>query len=179
MTQRPTASVRGPTAHASSRSQRTSNLVSASTRQRIWPVTSGPSRKRSRTSHPRNGAGRPYKRPVTRWPRSGGRDGELPGDAVRKPHDTVYFVEAMGVLNVTDVTRERQQAGSIKARLTLRGVVGEALTLYAREPGRIALTALVTFLPIDVLTVQLHGWSRHFLEIGHTGLSGGTEFIIF
>jgi len=83
------------------------------------------------------------------------------------------------VLNVTDVTRERQQAGSIKARLTLRGVVGEALTLYAREPGRIALTALVTFLPIDVLTVQLHGWSRHFLEIGHTGLSGGTEFIIF
>jgi hypothetical protein len=62
-------------------------------------------------------------------------------------------------------------------RLTARTVTGHALSLYRAEPARIAITATVVFLPVDVLTISLHGASAHLLEVGHTGLALGAQGI--
>jgi hypothetical protein len=80
---------------------------------------------------------------------------------------------------VSDQAEEPRQGVNRKPRLTVRGVILGALALYRLEPGRIALASLVTFIPVDLLAVALHGWSTHLLELGHTGLSEGAEFVIF
>jgi hypothetical protein len=61
--------------------------------------------------------------------------------------------------------------------VTIRIVIGGALGLYRMIPGRIALTAAVVFLPIDGVTIFLHGTSTHLLEIRHTGLALVAEAI--
>jgi hypothetical protein len=80
---------------------------------------------------------------------------------------------------VTKVKAERRENGTLEAALTVRSVTLGALALYRLNPGRIAVASLLTFIPVDLLTVALHGWSTHLFEIGHTGLSEGAEFAIF
>lgn len=78
------------------------------------------------------------------------------------------------MINLTERRHRR-----LKLQLTVRGVVGDALALYRMEPGRIALIALVTFIPIDIVTILLGTLSDRLLSIGHIGLSAGTGFLIF
>ena len=80
---------------------------------------------------------------------------------------------------MTDFTAESQHKERADERLKVRTVMGGAFALYRMEPGRIALAALLTFIPIDVVTVELHGLAEHLLEIGHTGLSVGAQLFAF
>lgn len=62
---------------------------------------------------------------------------------------------------------------------TIRSVIRAALALYRAEPGKVAIAAIVTFLPIDVVTILLHGLSAHLFELGHTGVAVGAVYISF
>lgn len=80
---------------------------------------------------------------------------------------------------MTSPRESRANRPSRKRHLTIRAVTRDAIALYRQEPGPVALTALVTFIPVDLLTVVLHGWSARLAEIGHTGLSLGAEAASF
>lgn len=64
-------------------------------------------------------------------------------------------------------------------RPTIRSVVRASAALYLAAPRSISLAAIVTFIPIDVLTVILHGWSDRLLELGNSGLSALTLDVSF
>ncbi len=68
---------------------------------------------------------------------------------------------------------------NVGSRPTIRSVIRAALELYRAEPVKVSVAAVITFAPIDVITVLLHGISAHLLELGHTGFAVGALYVSF